>query len=247
MRSFNMKKHILLFAAALLSLCSCGPRSLSGREQTLEQGISRDYQTISIKGNVDVEVDDEINIMTITGDSNLLKLVKVKSDKKGVTITATSKLLRDASSPRVKVILPFGPYFKELKMDGHSSFKFAHWDIGPKLTIDTKGSNYVYGVMAMDILVIRADGSDQIHLDCICDTADIEAKGSSIIGFDGGPISADTMKIYASGTSKVYIEALNNISGVAEGASEIYIKGVNECTRLKLKDSARKIYCDECM
>ena len=239
-----MKKALLLSAAAILLLGSCGPRSLSGQFETIEKGIARSYETIFIKGNIDVEVVDEANIMTVTGDSNLLKLVKIKVTDKEVRIIATASLLRKADSPRVMVSLPFGPRLKELKMDGTSSFHFPKSDIGPDLTIETKGANYVYAIMAMENLVIKADGSDKIMVDCVCDYADIDAKGSCVIGSEKGPICADRLKIFTFGTSEAYVEAPGNAFGAAEGDSRIYLRGEHDYTKLKAKDRAKVIPYD---
>lgn len=236
-----MKKEFLLFAAALFLLCSCSPGSLSGSEQTITRGIKTSAGKIVIKGNVDVEINDESNVMTITGDSNLLKLVKVKDGKKVITVTATAGLLRDAASPRVKVTLPFIPMLNYLKMEGTSYFKFGRGDIGPKLTIETKGANHVYSVMAMVDLVIKAEGSDFIEVDCVCDTADIDAKGSCVIGTEKGPIAADNLKIFTFGTSVAYVEAGREAFGAAEEASTIYTRGEHYYGKLKAKDKGRII------
>ena len=239
-----MKKELLLSAAAILLLASCGPRSLSGKVETVTRGMDCSYEKVFIKGNIDVEVSDEANVLTITGDSNLLKLVKVKADKKTVKIIATASLLRDAESPRVKVILPFGPWMNTLNMEGTSSFSFGRGDIGPDLLIDTKGSNYVYAVMAMVNLTIKADGSDNILVDCVCDYADIDAKGSCTIASEKGPIAADKIKIFTFGTSVAYIEAPREVFGAAEGESIIYTRGEHDYVKLKAKDKAKIIPYD---
>lgn len=239
-----MKRNLLLLAAALLALCSCGPRKVSGQEETVTRGILSPYETISIKGNVDVVVDDDANVMTLTGDKNLLKLLKIKVGKKAIKITATAGLLRDASSPRVKVTLPFSPWLNNLKMEGTSSFEFGQGDIGPKLTVETKGANYVHSVMALVDLVIRAEGSDRIMIDCVCDNADIDAKGSCIIGSEKGPIAAEKIKIFTYGTSEAYLESPNDVFGAAAEASVIHIRGGNDELKLKVKDNAKVLRYD---
>lgn len=239
-----MKRNLLLLAAALLALCSCGPRKVAGQEETVTRGIQSPYETISIKGNVDVVIDDEANVMTLTGDKNLLKLLNVKVGKKAIKITATAGLLRDASSPRVKVTLPFSPWLNNLKMEGTSSFEFGQGDIGPKLTVETKGANYVHSVMALVDLVIRAEGSDRIMIDCVCDNADIDAKGSCIIGSEKGPIAAEKIKIFTYGTSEAYLESPNDVFGAAAEASVIHIRGGNDELKLKVKDNAKVLRYD---
>ena len=239
-----MKRNLVLYAAALLVLCSCGPRRVAGLEETVTRGIRNPYESISIKGNVDVAIDDDANVVTLTGDRNLLKLLKVKEGKKEIKIVATAALLRDASSPRVKVTLPFSPWLNTLKMYGTSSFEFGRGDIGPKLTVETKGANYVHSVMALVDLVIRAEGADRIMIDCVCDNADIDAKGSCIIGSENGPIAAERIKVFTYGDSEVYLESPNEVFGAAAEASTIHIRGGNDILKLKAKDAAKIIRYD---
>lgn len=228
----------MILAAALLT-AGCDSK-LSGEITTEETGVDCGYEILRIKGFSHVTCKYDSRTVAVTADKNLQKYVKIRNNGNMLTVDASHARIKATGDRPVTISVPYSSSFEELRMEGSSTFDFDFFT-PPVLTINTKGSNIVTGILGGEKLIIKASGADSILVDQDYEFLDLELSGSCVAGTLMIPLrTADKADCKLTGSSIAYVEA-GVTAGTAEDNSELHYVGDNRC-RAKAFDSARIIH-----
>ena len=233
-----MKTRILtiaLLAASMLTACKSG---LSGEITTEEIGIKPDFETIKISGYARVTTNMDGKFVAVTTDKDLQKYVKVAVKGRTLVIKANSDKIKRAGERPVSISLPYSSVFKELKMEGSSTFDFETM-LAPHIKIELEGANIITGPLCCETMKLESEGSDQILIDTDAEKIDLDLNGSSTAGTLMIPIKAARINCSLKGSCVAYVES-GETKGSVEDNSELHYVGDQEC-RAKASGSARII------
>lgn len=237
-----MKRILIALAACLTVLSGCNGK-LSGEMETNTIGVPCTFATLQVKGNVHVQVNAYANVVTVTADKNIVDLVKVKGNGKKLSIDATNRKLSAVDRDAITVQIPISRKLNYVNFNGSSLFEFPELVMYPNVKFESKGSNVFNGILTLESIIIRTEGSEEYDIDLNCDSIRLYANGSSVVGTPEHPLMADAVEVDLQGSTVAHVSACGKCSGTVDGNSELY--GYGDFSYGKVKTLASgKVFTD---
>lgn len=237
-----MKRILIAMAACLSIMAGCSNGKLSGETETKTIGVPCIYKELQVKGNARVVANMFSNVVTVTADKNIVDLVKVKGTEKKLKIDASSKKLIDAGRDAIVVSIPVSRYVGSLDFNGSSIFEFSEMVMVPNVKFESKGSNVYKGVLTLEKIIIKSEGSDVFDIDLNCDYARLVGNGSTVFGSMDTPIAAGEIDLDLRGAVTAYVSAPGKCTGTVDGSSELYTFGDFNYSKVKTLASGKVIH-----
>jgi len=234
-----MKRTIIALAVCLTVLAGCGNGKLSGEKETLTIGVPCTFSSLQIDGYAHFVTSSTAKVVTVTADKNIVNLVKVKGTEKKLKIDVSNKRLKALGNEAVQIELPYSMKLSNVKMDGSSVFEIPELLLAPDSKFDTKGSNYIKGVLTFDNLIINSEGADIYDIDANGSTLKLTANGSSSFGSEAIPLLVGEITLDLKGACVAYIEAPGKCVGTVDGSCEVYAHGDHDYHKIKTLAAAK--------
>lgn len=223
-----MRNHLLLCVLAIVFLCSCGRRTITGKGErvTVSPSIAGIFSTVKIEAPLSVKlhvVKGAANSVQLTGYKNLVEHIRAKLE--GNTLIIESKhSLRFDTDHDIEADITTGS-LNELHIQGMSDVK-VDGDVSGgdfKLTIGGAGDVEIEQ-LHVDKLEAVISGAGNVDIaKGIVDHAAFKVSGAGNIS--GYGVQAEHVKAKVSGAGDIEVFARQTLDAKVTGAGTISYKG----------------------
>ena len=238
-----MKKAILATTAILACLTLQAKRIvLTGEQASLDVKISGQYETVSVRNDIEVRFSSQCKQARITADQALMPYIKVFVDGNKLVIKYEGKRINIVKPRRVRssnatvVTLPWNPALKEASVSGAASMQ-VDCIKGEEFSVNLSGASNFYGRVEVSDLHITASGASEAHIDGHSRTFDTTLSGACNV--DADKFVTSIAKVGLSGASNVRISVNGTIKGNVSGASNLHCYGPADVQNVNCSGAGR--------
>ncbi len=225
-----MKKAILAATVILACLTLQAKRIvLTGEQASRDVKISGQYETVSVRNDIEVRFSSQCKQACITADQSLMPYIKVYVADNKLVIKYEGKRINIVKPRRIRssnatvVTLPWNPALKAAVVSSAASVQVDDCIKGEEFSVILSGASNFYGRLEVSNLHITASGAAEAYIDGHSRTFDTVLSGASNV--DANKFVTSIAKVSLSGASNARISVNGTIKGNISGASNLHCYG----------------------